>query len=196
MTAAVPERWQPGYLFGVAAQPDGPLLGAACSDGRLRLWAREGGDSALSPLCTLPWNQVRLLEPQARLACWCRAWAAHSRWACRVGRLGNSATASPSAAAHHTSLPHPLRAPLLQAMGADCAFGANGLFCAVSQDGSVIMMARKRDDKGWWLCFIAEGGGHGMPMLHAAEEGRYLQQASGGQSSRLVQARFEAQAAR
>jgi WD40 repeat protein len=56
--AAVPERWRPGYLFGVAAQPDGPLLGAACSDGRLRLWAREGGDSAITPLCTLPWNQA------------------------------------------------------------------------------------------------------------------------------------------
>lgn len=56
---AVPERWRPGYLFGVKAQADGPLIGAACSDGRLRLWAREGGDSALSPLCTLPWNQAR-----------------------------------------------------------------------------------------------------------------------------------------
>lgn len=54
----VPERWRPGYLFGVAAQPDGPLLGAACSDGRLRLWARQGGDGSIHPLCTLPWNQV------------------------------------------------------------------------------------------------------------------------------------------
>jgi WD40 repeat protein len=45
-------------LFGVAAQSDGPLIGAACSDGMLRLWAREGGDAALSPLCALPWNQA------------------------------------------------------------------------------------------------------------------------------------------
>ncbi|KAL4448824.1 hypothetical protein ABPG77_007541 [Micractinium sp. CCAP 211/92] len=79
----VPERWRPGYPFGVACQPDGPLLGAACSDGRLRLWARQGGDGDILPLCTLPWNQ---------------------------------------------------------AMGADCCFGPNGLFCAVSKDGSVIMM--------------------------------------------------------
>ncbi|KAL4422869.1 hypothetical protein ABPG75_009066 [Micractinium tetrahymenae] len=79
----VPERWRPGYLFGVAAQPDGPLLGAACSDGRLRLWARQSGDGSIQPLCSLPWNQ---------------------------------------------------------AMGADCCFGPNGLFCAASKDGSVIMM--------------------------------------------------------
>lgn len=79
----VPERWRPGYPFGVAAQPDGPLLGAACSDGRLRLWARQGSDGSIQPLCTLPWNQ---------------------------------------------------------AMGADCCFGPDGLFCAVSKDGSVIMM--------------------------------------------------------
>ncbi|PSC76521.1 DNA-binding isoform A [Micractinium conductrix] len=79
----VPERWRAGYLFGLAVQPDGPLLGAACSDGRLRLWSRDGGDASLSPLCTLPWNQ---------------------------------------------------------AMGADCCFGLGGLFCAVSKDGSVVMM--------------------------------------------------------
>lgn len=79
----VPERWRPGYLFGVAAQPDGPLLGAACSDGRLRLWARQGGDGSIHPLCTLPWNQ---------------------------------------------------------AMGADCCFGPGGLFCAVSKDGSAVIM--------------------------------------------------------
>jgi hypothetical protein len=93
----VPERWRPGYLFGLAAQPDGPLLGAACSDGRLRLWTREGGDAALAPLCTLPWNQ---------------------------------------------------------AMGADCVFGRNGLFCAVSKDGSVIMMVRFERVAGWRRCSI------------------------------------------
>lgn len=82
-SSQVPERWRPGYLFGVAAQPDGPLVGAACSDGQLRLWARQAGDSSIAPLCTLPWNQ---------------------------------------------------------AMGADCCFGPNGLFCACSKDGSVIMM--------------------------------------------------------
>ena len=94
----MPERWRPGYLFGLAAQPDGPLLGAACSDGRLRLWTRDGGDAALAPLCTLPWNQ---------------------------------------------------------AMGADCVFGRNGLFCAVSKDGSVIMMVRFGWAAGWKRCLAA-----------------------------------------
>lgn len=79
----VPERWRPGYVFGLAAQPDGPLLAATCSDGRLRLWARESNDSAVTPQCTLLWNK---------------------------------------------------------AMGADCTFGPNGLFCAVSKDGSALVM--------------------------------------------------------
>lgn len=56
--AAVPERWRQGCLFGIAAQPDGPLVAAACSDGNLRLWSAEGGGAALLPLCTLPWNQA------------------------------------------------------------------------------------------------------------------------------------------
>ena len=104
---AVPERWRPGYLFGLAAQPDGPLLGAACSDGRLRLWTLEGGDAGLAPLCTLPWNR---------------------------------------------------------AMGADCVFGRNGLFCAVSKDGSVIMMV----GRGWagYLALPAQLNG-ALVVMHS-----------------------------
>lgn len=43
----------------------------------------------------------------------------------------------------HTAAPAgcPASCPL-QAMGADCCFGPDGLFCAVSKDGSVIMMVR------------------------------------------------------
>lgn len=41
---SIPERWQPGYVFSLVAQPDGGrMLGACCSDGSVRAWAREAG---------------------------------------------------------------------------------------------------------------------------------------------------------
>jgi WD40 repeat protein len=43
-TGSIPERWQPGYVFSLGAQPDGgKLLAACCSDGSVRAWAHEGG---------------------------------------------------------------------------------------------------------------------------------------------------------
>ena len=48
--AAMPQRWQPGYLFALRQQPGGggALLAGACSDGAVRFWGATGG--ALQPL--------------------------------------------------------------------------------------------------------------------------------------------------
>lgn len=54
----VPERWRAGYLFGVACQPGGPLIGAACSDGNLRFWGHSNGGRSVDPLFALPWNSA------------------------------------------------------------------------------------------------------------------------------------------
>lgn len=59
----------------------------------------------------------------------------------------------PVCCAPHRRLP-------LQAMGADCAWGPNSLFCAVAKDGSVIMMVRlaPRRAAGW------SAGRHGSTL--------------------------------
>ena len=61
---SIPERWQPGYVFSLGAQPDdGRLLAACCSDGSVRAWAREGG--GLTPLTGL-----RLHNAMGSAAAW------------------------------------------------------------------------------------------------------------------------------
>ena len=61
---AIPERWQPGYVFSLAAAPGGgALLAACCSDGSLRTWAREG--AALAPLAGVPPQPRSLVVPCA-----------------------------------------------------------------------------------------------------------------------------------
>jgi len=58
VSSLVPERWRAGYLFGVACQPGGPLIGAACSDGNLRFWGHSNGGRSIDPLFALPWNSA------------------------------------------------------------------------------------------------------------------------------------------
>jgi WD40 repeat protein len=120
----IPQRWQEGLLFGVAAQPDGPLVAAACSDGNLRLWAADGGGAALGPLCTLPWNDAMGSD-------------------CSFGQQGELAAVSQDGAVvvldvrqagsclQHVSLGVPLlTCQLLQGAGGRCVMAAGG-------DGSV-----------------------------------------------------------
>jgi WD40 repeat protein len=58
VSSLVPERWRAGYLFGVACQPGGPLIGAACSDGNLRFWGHSNGGRSIDSLFALPWNSA------------------------------------------------------------------------------------------------------------------------------------------
>jgi len=48
LAAAMPARWQPGYVFALRQQPGGGgLLAGACSDGAVGIWA---AGPALQPL--------------------------------------------------------------------------------------------------------------------------------------------------
>ncbi|BDA49586.1 probable WD repeat and SOCS box-containing protein 1 [Coccomyxa sp. Obi] len=61
---SIPERWQPGYVFSLAAQPEGgKLMAACCSDGSVRAWAHES--DGLSPV-----TGVRLHNAMGSAAAW------------------------------------------------------------------------------------------------------------------------------
>jgi WD40 repeat protein len=143
--AAVPERWRPGYLFGVAAQPEGPLLGAACSDGRLRLWARQGGDASLAPLATLPWNAAMGAD-----CCW-----APGGLFCAVAKDGAAIVLDVrrGACLHHLQLDAPLLScTLLQHGGSQSlvAAGADGAvhFVDLASGGLPLLACQPRSVAG------------------------------------------------
>lgn len=60
--ANVPDRWKPGHIFGIACQRGGPLIAGACSDGRIRFWARSNDNKQVAPYSTTPWKTAMISD--------------------------------------------------------------------------------------------------------------------------------------